>query len=284
MFFIIIASLVFFRNLFYWIIAEDASLTKKRMKQLRFDEEAEEKNKDLLEKVTKPIIDHVFPYFKFSKDEEIAYKLTLANWGKWTPMEYRALNYLLKAAGIVFGLITWKIHPLFGIVFFVIGMFSLPILLKNSINTRKEKLLNDFPDFIRITEGYLSANYPFSKAVEEAIPYVGEEWKPILKEFIATVELKSIDAGLEQLKKDVPIFEVKEFISLVKLTLEQGDDIRESLGKHAEKIRELQLEVIAIKISKRQTMAILLQGPLLLTNIVTIGLPTFYAMQNIGSL
>lgn len=277
----------FTKNVFMILFSlENYNIHRKRLKQLRFQKKKEDADlSELIDTVTKPVIHHVFSRFKPKRLEELETDLKMAKWDKYfTPIQYRALNVLLKAIGIVAFLLLSSQAMFIALIWFVGLFFGMDFLLKNSIKNRKEKLIADFPDFIRITEGYLSANVPFAKAVSESIKYVGDEWKPILQKFVIDCELKSIDEALENLKREVDLFEVREFVALVKLTLEQGGDAKDSFSAQADKIREMQMDMIAIKIGKRQTMGVLLQAPLLLCNLLVFGLPTVGSMMNFSSM
>lgn len=265
---------------------ENYNVHKKRLRQLKFQKKKEEADlSGLIDTVTKPVIVHLFSRLKPKKLDELAIDLKMAKWDKnFSPMQYRALSLLLKVIGLVAFLVLYNASGLMAVIWGVILFFGLDFLFKNSIKNRKERLLSDFPDFIRITEGYLSADVPFSKAVSESIKYVGDEWKPILQTFVIECELKGIEEALEGLKREIDMFEVREFVALVKLTLEQGGDAKDSFSAQADKIRELHMDMIAIKIGKRQTMGIILQGPLLLCNLLVFGLPTVGSMTNFTSM
>lgn len=277
----------FAKNLLMMIFSmENYNVHRKRLKQLKFNKKKEDADlSELIDTVTKPVINHFFSRFKPKKLEVIESNLKMAKWDKhFTPIQYRALNLMLKVLGVVMFFILYNASTIIAAVWAIALIFGMDFLFKNSIGNRKSKLIADFPDFIRITEGYLSASVPFSKAVSESIKYVGDEWKPILQKFVIDCEIKSIDEALEGLKREVDLFEVREFVALVRLTLEQGGDAKDSFSAQADKIREMQMDMIAIKIGKRQTMGIVLQGPLLLCNLMVFGLPTIGSMTNFSSM
>lgn len=285
---IFLVFLFFFtKNLLMMIFSmENYNVHRKRLKQLKFNRKKEDADlSEIIDTVTKPVINYLFSHFKPKKLDVIEANLKMAKWDKhFTPIQYRALNLMLKVLGVVMFVLLYNASTIIAAVWGLALIFGMDFLFKNSIGNRRSKLISDFPDFIRITEGYLSASVPFSKAVSESIKYVGDEWKPILQRFVIDCEIKSIGEALEGLKRDVDMFEVREFVALVKLTLEQGGDAKESFSAQADKIREMQMDMIAIKIGKRQTMGIVLQGPLLLCNLLVFGLPTIGSMTNFSSM
>lgn len=264
---------------------ENYSIHKKRSKQLSFDKKEDASIEDIIDSVTKPIIQHVFTRIKPRKLEELEMALRMAKWDKYfTPIQYRALNLLLKVLGIVLFLLFSQFSIVIAVIWGVILCFGMDILFKNSITNRRQKLFNDFPDLIRIIEGYLTSGMPFVQSVEESIKYVGDEWKPILKNFVIECEMKSVDEALTFLKEEVDLFEMKEFVSIVKLNLDQGGDAKDSFSAQAEKIRELQMDLIQIKIGQRQIWATMLQAPLLIACFIVLGLPTVSNMMNFTSM
>jgi hypothetical protein len=68
------------------------------------------------------------------------------------------------------------------------------------------------------------------------------------------------------------------------LNIEQGINVKESFDGQREKVVDMQFESMMAKIGQRQMMATLLQGPLLLTMILSFGLPVIYSMVNFTSL
>ncbi|ADO59541.1 type II secretion system F family protein [Paenibacillus polymyxa] len=285
---IFLVLLFFFaKNILMMIFSmENYSVHRKRLKQLDFKRKKEDADvSELIDTVTKPVIRHVFSHFKPKRLDQIESQLKMAKWDKhFTAIQYRALSLLLKVVGIVCFLVLVKASLAIALIWAIVLIFGMDFLFMNSTNNRKAKLIADFPDFIRITEGYLTANVPFAKAVSECVKYVGDEWKPILQRFVVDCELKSLNEALDGLKRDVDMFEIREFVALVKLTLEQGGDAKDGFTAQADKIRELQMDMIAIKIGKRQTMGIILQGPLLLCNLMVFGLPTVGSMTSFTSM
>lgn len=282
-----LVTLYFFtRNLFMLIFSmENYNVHRKRLKQLKFQQKEEASVTELIDTVTKPVITYVFSRMTPKNLEELEIDLRMAKWDKYfSPIQYRALDLTLKAIGVVMFLLLSKASMLMAVIWGVILCFGLGFLFNNSIKNRKEKLIADFPDFIRITEGYLTANVPFTEAVSQCIKYVGEEWKPILQNFVIECDIKSIDEALETLKKEVDLFEVREFVALVKLTLEQGGDARDSFSEQADKVREMQLDLMMAKIGKRQMMGVAIQAPLLLCNLLAFALPTVSSMLSFSSM
>lgn len=265
---------------------ENYNVHKKRLKQLHFDKKKEDADiHGLVDTVTKPVIRYVLPRLKPKDLDQLERDLKMAKWDKYmSAIQFRALNIILKTMAILAVLILWNSSKFLALVWGVVLFLGLPFLMTNSKNNRKQKLLSDFPDFIRIVEGYLSANMTFPQAVAESIKYVGEEWKPILQEFVIECDVKSLNEALESLKRNVDLFEVREFVAYVKLTLENGGDAKDCLSEQADKIHEMQVDMMAMKISKRQIMATLLQAPILLCIFGILGLPLVESMVNLTSL
>ena len=285
-----IVAFIFARSFFTLIFSmQNHGTHKERMKQLRRDGEEEDDSDDTTAKVvdivTKPIISYLLPKIKPSAYEELERDLKFAGWDLYfTPHQFRATNLLLKVLGIVALFAFWPMGWFFALIFFGLLFFMFGFLFRNSIKNRQEALFGEFPEFIQIIQGYLMANIPLTKAVEETIPYVNEEWRGFLKDFVLNSNIHSVPEAIDTLCDDVNVFEVREFFSLVKLNLEQGINIKESFESQNEKVKEMQMEVMLNKIGRRQMMAKVVQAPLLLCMFAAAGLPTFYSMMNFTTL
>lgn len=283
---LIISLYMFLNNIFSFVFSLDAyKLHKKRLKELDFDstKKSEEEMKELIDKATKPFITYIIPKIKIKNLRQIEKDLKMAKWDKnMTPIQYVALNIMSKTLGIVVFLLLYNTSLPIALIWGLILFMSVSFLMNNSAKNRREKLMIEFPDFIRITQGYLSANIPFAKAIEESIKFTGSEWQPILRDFVITNNLSGMDAALAQLREEIDVFEVKEFISVIRLTLEQGVGAREGFESQAEKIQGMLQDILLLKINKRKIMGILIQGPLLICNIVIFGLPVADAFMNLG--
>lgn len=278
-----IIAFIFARSFFAVLFSmQNHSTHKERLKQLQradSDEEIDNSATKLVDGLTKPIITYLFPKLKVRDTEKLEKDLKFAGWDHiMDPLQFRAMDILLKIIGVIALIALYPVSPFFAIVFLSLFSFMFGFLFRNSINERKKALFNQFPDFIRIIQGYLLAGIPLTKAVEETIPYVGDDWKPILKNFVLNCNIYSVPEAIDILCDEVDIFEIREFFSLVKLNLEQGINVKESFESQSKKIGEMQLEVMLSRINQRQVMSKVVQAPLLLCMFLTAGLPTFYSM------
>lgn len=263
------------------------SLHKKRLKQLQFNKKRtsseEDVTKDLINKFTSPVASKIIPKMDFSNEKltQLGKDLEMGQWNKiFTPLTFNAMDITLKIIGIGLFAILFKINLILAIIFGLIFGFGFKFFFNNSIKERRFRLLCEFPEFIRITQGFLMSSMPLPKAIENTLPYVGEEWRPILREFVINSGTFSQSDCIDALSEKVDIFEVRELWSLIKLNAEQGIDIKECFSNQADKVRTLQLEVMMDKIEKRQMLSVAVQGPLLINMIVVFGLPTFSDMMN----
>ena len=288
-FVLFIISIVLLGNTIFTAIfsLEHYKTHKKRLEQLKFDNKRtsdKEEIQNLINKVTKPAITYILPFLKVRNEKELERDLKLAGWNEYfNARTYIALNVTLKIVGGALLVILFPLSKIIALIWFFVFFMLLGILFKNSLKEKKSKLLIEFPDFIRITQGYLSADLPFTQAIEKTIIY-SNAWQPLLKNFIINCEVKSIEYAIDVLVEEVNIFQVRELFSLVKLNLEQGIDIKESFENQADRVRELQLLIFESKIRKRQVMCMLLQAPILLCIFGAFGLPTIYSMINLSSM
>lgn len=282
--------LFMFKNIFTIVFSiNNMSNHKKRMKQLRFDKNSslseEDSTKNLIDKVTKPVIRHILPHLMMTDLDLIEKKLRLAKWNRFfTAIQYRAFIILLRILGTSLGIIFGFSSIYMGAIWFVALAVMPSFLLNNEVKNKKEELLMGFPDFIRITEGYLSAGYTFVDAVTETIPYVDKNWEPILQRFVLEAQLNNVEFALDMLKNEVDIFEVKEFVSLVRLAIEQGGEAKDSFTAQADKIRQLQMDIIEMKINKRKMYAVAVNGPVIIGIMIVFGLPVAESMTSLSTM
>lgn len=275
------------KNLFALINKRDTKLDKKRGSQLKFDEKrtsSQDMTMDgLVDTVTGPVKKYVMPKVTVdeTRTEKLEKDIQLADWKGFDAYTFQSLDLTLKILGMVMGLLFLTKSTFMAILWFAVLFFGLRFLFNNSISNRKYNLMAEFPDFIRITQGFLSSNMTLVESLENALPYVGPTWRPILQDFIIEANIYSQDECIEQLKERVPIFEVHELWSLIQLNLEQGIDIKESFNNQAEKVKSMQKEVMIGKIGKRQMMATVIQAPLMLCMMGGFMLPTLSQMINL---
>lgn len=272
----------------------DVGIHNERMKQLDFNrEKIKSKNeaeteqlRKLVDDITAPLIKHVMPNIEYRKDlETLERNLKFAGADKY----FTAPQYIaFIIAGRVLGIVAFILFAPSAIMMSFLWLFAFaifpPVLFSNSVKNKKEELLLGFPEFINISKSYLSSGMSFEKAVEESIVYVNKQWQELLKNFLVNSETLSRKECLDILAEEANIFEIREFMSLVQLNMEQGIDVRDSFDRQYGKIKELQSLAFIKKIEGRKTWTILVQGPVLLTILAAFGLPTFESMMNMGSM
>lgn len=291
---ILLASISFYlmaRNILNILFSlENYNIHKKRLKQLHFNKKDEADLSGLIETATMPILKYILPKFKIKNLDGIDANLKLAEWDKVFDAEkYIATSFILKVIGFVmFILIKASSNDSGGTIFafawlLIVG-FLIDFLFMNSVKNKKDKLLREFPDFIRRVSGFISAGLTIEIAFQSAMKYVGKEWEEIILEFVIQSKIDGVSVALESLKGAVPIFEIKEFVALVNLALDRTGDIKESFDSQIEKVIEMQEESLMMKISGREIMALIVQAPLLLSVMTAFALPTVSSMLNMSSM
>lgn len=269
-------------------ISIDNTITKSRLKQ--FGKNVKEKDKSKKETVdsltevfrTKymPLLQKYFPSLRFDK-EQLEKDLKFIGWNEFTADTYFSTNMLLRIGGIVVFLVFLLLNDLLfiilGAIISALMMFYLDYDFKSQVKNKKDALFSEFPDMIRIVTGYLVAGMDLNKAMEYSIPYVSPEWEESIIRFIQTSKTSGQTAALDELKDVVDMFEVREFVALVKLTIDQGgkEQVKKSFLEQAEKIKSLQKTQFVIKVGTRKTFATVIQGPMLLVNMFVIAYPMF---------
>lgn len=278
----IVLMAVFFRNLLSVMFRlEDDGVTRKRLKSLSYDgsrigQSDEDGTRDFLSKVSDPVIKYVLPHFKFKDKEAIEDDLNFIGWGKYMGAEqFKALTLIMRMAGVLVVALVWGIIWPVALILGSALLLGLPFFLKLEVEEKKSKMISEFPEIIRLTQGFLAADQPLTTAFENTLPYVADNWRPILEDFVKNAHTRSEKYALRTMKDEVNIPEVKELLSLISLSMDQGSDLYTSFENHHEKVRNMQLNAMMKKIHTRKNMAILVQYPMLLMIFVAMGLPTF---------
>lgn len=271
---------LFIHQIFNTLFAiNDYKNKRKRLSQLsgmdQHRKTDQEQLEELLETVTGPVITHYFQKKKPKNLASIDRNLKLIGWDKYMDAERKvALTIVTKIIGLIVGGLFALVSPFLGLLWGALLMFLFDIGYSVTVQNKLEALLVEFPDFIETVESYLSADYDFERAVRETLPTT-DHWQPILREFLITCQYENLQSGLRQIHEMVDIFEVREFLSILQLGIEQGLDMRDNIAHQSSRIAELQDVAFAKKIANREVMAIVVQGPLLLCILLAFALPTF---------
>lgn len=270
---------------------EDYNIYKRRANQLKKEiDRGDTSVINMIEKYTSPISEHILP--RISKylpslsidgQEELRKKLELIGWDDtFTPVSFVASGILLKIIGLIgipVSFILFKGSYLYvALAVCGIAMFGLDAWVNSEAKGRSDELFSEFPDLIRIVSGYLSADMTIVDSFKESLQYVGDAWKPVVSSFVITCNTQGVSEALDHLKYSIDIFEVKEFVALVKLTIEQGGNVKDGFLEQADKVNDMKKNAMYLKIGKRKTMATLLQFPLLILNTIIIIVPTLFDM------
>ena len=85
--------------------SENNSLHKKRLEQLKFENKrtsSDSDNKELIDKITAPVVTHILPKMKSRDLTQLEKDLQMAQWDKYfTPVTFTAMDVLLKTLVIL---------------------------------------------------------------------------------------------------------------------------------------------------------------------------------------
>lgn len=283
----IILVIIFLRSVLTFIFGlENEGLNRSRLKSLNYKgskigQSSEDGTREFLDQVSEPVIRYILPYIKIKDKKSINDDIDFAGWGKYMRAEqFIALTIIMRVVGVILTLLTWNIFWPIALLLGSTLMVGLPFYLKMDVNDKKAKMLSEFPEIIRLMQGYLAASQTLTDSIEHTLPYVAENWKVALENFVKNSRTRSEKAALDMLKDEVHIPEIKEFTSLIRLSMDQGADMYEAFESQYGKIRSIQLTGLMAKIHNRKNMAIMIQFPILLMIFVAIGLPTVDQFMN----
>lgn len=234
----------------------------------------EEKKKQLVESLSKPLMSTVFEHYKPRNSDLIRRKLRVTGWNKYfTPLTWAGIRIWAIVGAMVFlWLLSAKSLPAAVVISIVIVKMP-DLLLNNEYNNIRESLIMDFPETIRIISGYLSVGLVLQSAFEMTAKTAKPRWKKILNTFVNKCGTEGELEALSWIKEEVDIMEAREFFASVRLALEDGISPVDSFEKQAVIIQRLLDDAIQKRIEKRKLLGTVLQGPLLLLILVTFALP-----------
>jgi Flp pilus assembly protein TadB len=280
----IIAILVFMLSgsiLTRLLSLENYNIHKKRLKQLQFEKKEETTFKDLVDKTTNPLIDHIFSKITFKDLDKLERKLKMAGWDKtFTPIKYKAFNITLKVVGALLVFVISKISIALAAVWGFVTIFFMDILFYDAVKSRKSRMIAGFSDVMRVIQGFLSSEMTFDEALKESVRYASDDWRPILKEVAVRSTTHNTAEALQYMKDEVDIFEVREFVALLNLILEQGGNAKDSFDAQNEKIKNMIYDTKVKEIEKRDMKATILQLPILLTHLMVLAMPIINALTS----
>lgn len=258
----------------------DYKLQKRRLKQLnKLNNNKSSKDiYDFAEKASKPIIDYILPVLDINirQREEVKKKLDLVE----APINvdtYFALSFASKVLAIFFTVFNISSLGL-AIASFIMFWFGPGFLLRNAYKNKLDSLFNSFPDFLRIIQANLSAGFTFKDSLYRSIDKLDDNWNKICKELYIDIDLNGESEALEKFKNNVDIKPVKEFVSIVKLTLEQGGTAEEAFNMQEENVVAMIQDRLEAIIEKRRVWTVVVQGPLMIAILLIFSLPIFGQM------
>ena len=245
-------------------------------------EENDKKVREVIGKVTDPIIDNVISRKPPKNLIKIQRKLYVAGWAKYfTPFQWVAFTIIMKVFGLVlFGFFASE-SLIVGLIAFAVPGIMPGFLLNNSYNNRNENLLIGFPETIRIISGYLSAGLTLPRAVEKSLTNVADDWRVLLQGFLVKCDTVGILDALTWFQNEVDIIEAREFFATVRLTIELGGSVRTGFIEQADNIQKLLRDAMIKKIEKRKVWATAIQAPIFLCIIGAFALPVVGTMMDI---
>lgn len=153
------------KNIFSIIFKNNELKTySQRQRQILSIENRNRENENsVIEKITNPFLNFLFiRNYDLSK---IKSNLIMSHWDEYfNPKQYLIINLLLKFVGTILAILFLKESIIFSAIFFILFFFIMDILMKNTINERREKIFNQFPKYVRLMDGYLSAKMTIVEA------------------------------------------------------------------------------------------------------------------------
>lgn len=240
------------------------------------------KNTGLNEKLEK-FIDKKFGLLR---NEKFDRDMLLLDWGRKYPTinawyAERLAKFLMYLAVGILGAILF--HPALIIPAIYLGYSRPKRELTATVKAVKSRLLSGFPDFLRITQGYLASGFTFKEALKNSIPFLSPQWKRFTEDLVIDMELLSPVEALRNLKEKVDLVEVREFVAITTLSLEEGGDVKMAFDIMAKNIDAMLKDIMDKKIEMRKKKAQMIQPILMILMLAVFILPLVPTMQKVLS-
>lgn len=282
---------------FVWLVAktgirkllkvENYGVYRKREKQLKFEkrEKFNTQTEELIHKSTAPILKIFGGLIGDKKKDKIEKDLAFVGWDKYLDYKtYRALQIFFSCVGLLLFFVFVSHSSVFAIILLVLSFVFIPYLLSNEVKDTKMKLLAEFPDFIRITQGYLSSGLTFVYALESSLRFLGPEWQGFITDLVVDIKLTNTKDALERFKQKIDLQEIREFVAIVVLALDQGGDVKDAFESQAGNIQFMLQDIMERELVRRNALAQALQPALLISMILAFALPIIVQMVGFGKI
>lgn len=145
--------------------------------------------------------------------------------------------------------------------------------MKRTVSAVKSRLLEGFPDFLRITQGYLASGFTFQESLKNSIPFLTKQWKRFVEDLVIDMQLSDPITALENLREKVDLVDIREFVAITTLVLEQGGDAKTAFDSMVTNIDSMLKDIMDKKIESRKHKAQAIQPLLMILMLVTFILP-----------
>jgi len=282
-----LASFWFFNSLFQALFKTMRGYHLRRRRELArlFRRQEEE---DIIQRLTAPVIKHLLPHFPFKVKRTLQNDLDLIGWTpRLTVLQVQALRLLAWFSGMGAAVPLWAAGKpelkVLAVLAAFAGFFIVDSFILSKVKKVKSGIIAEFPDFVEVVQAKLYADLPLDRAFMESLEHAGPHIRPLLRSFIQDANVVSnMDYALDRLAEKSGLFEVKEFVSLVKLSMDMGDSARDSFGHLADKLRLLKLKLLEARIEKKRMLSLLAPFVPILIILALVGLPTVMQFGNLS--
>lgn len=283
-----LATFWFISSLFQALFKSLRGYHLRRRRELArlFKRQAEE---DIIHRLTEPVIKYLLPYFPFQAKRSLQNDLELVGWSRrLTVPQVQALRLLAWMTGVLAAVLLWvtgkpELRVLAGLALFT-GFFIVDSFILSRVKRVQDGIIAEFPDFVEVVQAKLYADLTLDRAFMESLDHAGPYIRPLLRSFIQDANVVgNMDYALDRLAEKSGLFEVKEFVSLVKLSMHLGESAKDSFGHLADRLRLLKLKLLEAKIEKKRMLSLLAPFVPIIIILALVGLPTVLQFGNLSN-
>lgn len=222
--------------------------------------------------------------------EDIQAKLERAGLS-WTPADYFARKLGIAVIIVFFGLF-FTINGSKGLGHFIINWipmalvgYVLPVMVvRTKIKSYEERLLEEFPDFVDATRGYLCTGMSIFLTIKHVKDVAGTGLAPLLEKLCAELEIYDQTTALRKFSQRAGIIEAQNFVVAIEQGISAGIPLREILTNQSHLMREIRKLNLKLKIKKKPVYLALVGGLLFINIFIIVGLPAMVTILSIRGL
>ncbi|HEX3030621.1 MAG TPA: type II secretion system F family protein [Bacillota bacterium] len=240
----------------------------------------------LVWRLLRPMYHIVLASIKLSDQQRLNLRDRLEKAGvAWTPEHFYALKLLIVMGIFTLGVLLSLTNPggnwLNWLVMMGLGFFLPDLYLRSKMLTWREKILQEFPDFIDTTRSYLGSGLSIFQTIKQVKEISGPGLAPLLAKLSAELEVYDQITALRRFGHRAGILEVQNFVVAIEQGISAGIPLKDIFLSQSHLMRELRKLTMKRRIRQKPIYLALVGGLLFINIFIIVGLPALLTIMSI---